>query len=55
MSIFFLVLSGMSEICKKIPNNDDQFEKNANYGHFRPFLAIFLPITNLVWPPDSWR
>ena len=39
MSIFFQVLSGMSEIGKKILNDNDQFEENANFGHFRPFLA----------------
>ena len=39
MSIFFLVLSGMSEIGKKIPNNTNQFEENADFGHFKPFLA----------------
>ena len=40
-SIFFLVLSGMSEIGKKIPNNNNQFEENADFGHFWPFLAVF--------------
>ena len=55
MSIFFLALSGMSEIGKKISNNNDRFEKNANFGHFRPIFACFWPCTNLVWPPDSWR
>ena len=44
MSIFSLVLSGMSEIGKKISNNNDRFEKNANFGHFRPFLACFWPV-----------
>ena len=39
MILFFLVLSGLSEIGKKIPNNNDQFEENADFGHFRPFLA----------------
>ena len=29
MSTFFLILSGISEIRKKIPNNDDQFEKKC--------------------------
>ena len=38
-SIYFLVLSGLSEIGKKILNNNDQFEENADFGHFRPFLA----------------
>ena len=43
MSIFFLVLCGMSEIGKRILNNNDQFQENANFGHFRPFLASFWP------------
>ena len=34
MSMFFLVLSGMSEIGKKIPNNNDQFEENADFEPF---------------------
>ena len=41
MSMFFLVLSGMSEIGKKILNNNDQFEENADFGHSRPFLAKY--------------
>ena len=41
MSIYFLGLSGLSEIGKKIPDNNDQFQENADFGHFRPFLAIF--------------
>ena len=44
MSISFLVLSGLSEIGKKIPNNNDQFQENADFGHFRPFLACFWPV-----------
>ena len=43
MSIYFLVLSGLSEIGKKIPNNNDQFQENADFGHIRPFLACFWP------------
>ena len=39
MSINFLVLSGLSEIGKKILNNNDQFEENADFDHSRPFLA----------------
>ena len=54
LSIFFQVLSGMSDIGKKILNNNDQFAENANFGHFRLFLACFWPLTNLVWPPDFW-
>ena len=49
MSIFFLVLSGMSEIGKKIWNNNDKFEKNANFDHFRPFLACFWPVMAPVY------
>ena len=43
MSIFFLILSGMNEIGKKILYNNDQFEENADFGHFRPFLACYGP------------
>ena len=48
MSIFFLALSGMSEIGKKLLNNNDKFEKNADFGHFRPFLACFWPVMTPV-------
>ena len=44
MSIFVLVLSGLSEINKNIPNNIDQLQKNADFGHFRPVLACFWPV-----------
>ena len=44
VSILFLVLSGMSEIGKKILNDNNQFEENADFGHFRPFLACFWPV-----------
>ena len=37
MSIFVLVLTGMSEITKKIQNNNDLFDENADFGHLRPF------------------
>ena len=49
MSIYFLILSGLSEIGKKIPNNNDQSEENANFRHFRPFLAWFWPAMALVY------
>ena len=49
MSIFFLYLRGMSETGKKILNNNDKFEKNADFGHFRPFLACFWPVMAPVW------
>ena len=42
MSIFVLVLSGLSEINKNIPNNIDQLQKNADFGHFRPVFGLFL-------------
>ena len=47
MSIFFLVLSGMNEIGEKISKNNDEFEKNADFGHFRPFLACYGPGLNV--------
>ena len=31
----------MSKIGKKNPNNNDQFEENADFGHLWPFLAVF--------------
>ena len=39
MSLYILVLSGLSEIGKKILNNNNRFEENADFGHSRPFLA----------------
>ena len=44
MSIFFLVLRGMSDTGKKILINNDQIEENADFGHFMPFLACFWPV-----------
>ena len=52
MSIFVLLLSGMSETDKKISNNDDKVEKTpilAIFGHFWPFLAYFWPVMAPVW------
>ena len=43
LSIFDLVLTGLSEIGKKILNNNDLFDENADLGHFRPFLACYGP------------
>ena len=43
MSIFLLILSRKSKTGKKNPNNNDQFEENADFGHFWPFLACFGP------------
>ena len=44
MSIFLLILSRMSKTGKKNLNNNDQFEENADVGHFWPFLACFWPV-----------
>ena len=44
MSIFDLVLTGLSEIGKKILNNNDFLDENADFGHFGPFLACFWPV-----------
>ena len=44
LSIFDLVLTGLSEISRKILNVNDMFDENANFGHFRLFLACFLPV-----------
>ena len=43
MSIFDLVLTGLSEISEKISNNNDLFDEIADFGHFRPFFAYFWP------------
>ena len=43
MSIFVLLLSGMSETDKKISNNDDKVEKTpilAIFGHFWPVFGL---------------
>ena len=40
-SIFDPVLTGLSEIREKILIANDLFDKNANFGHFGPFLACF--------------
>ena len=44
MSMFFLVQCRMNKTGKKSPNNNDQSEENADFGHFRPFLACFWPL-----------
>ena len=43
MSIFLLILSRMSKTGKKNLNSNDQFEENADFGHFWPFLACSGP------------
>ena len=44
MGIFVLVLTGFNEIGKKILNNNDRSDENADFGHFSPFLACFWPV-----------
>ena len=39
----------MNKTGKKSLNNNDEFEENADFGHFRPFLACFWPLMALVW------
>ena len=48
MSIFDLALTRLSENSEKILSNNDLFHENADSGHFRLFLACFLPIKTLV-------
>ena len=43
MSVFFLVMTGWSEIGKKNLNNNDFLSENADFSHFSPFLAWFWP------------
>ena len=43
LSIFFLVLSEMSETGKKFGKITIKLKKNADFGHFRPFLACYGP------------
>ena len=45
MSLFDLVLNGLSEINKKIVNNNDLFIENADFGHYRIFLACYDPVS----------
>ena len=44
MSTFFLVQCRMNKTGKKSPNIKYQIEENADFGHFRPFLACFWPV-----------
>ena len=48
MSKFDLVLTKSSEIGKKILNNNDLFDENANFGYFWSFLACFWPVMTPV-------
>ena len=43
MSILVLILTGLSEISKKILNNINLFDEIADFGYFRLFLACFWP------------
>ena len=44
MNILDLVWTGLSEISEKILNNNDPLDENADFDHFRPFLACFWPV-----------
>ena len=44
MSKFDLFLTGLSEIGQKILDNNDLRDENADFDHFRPFLACFWPV-----------
>ena len=65
LSIFFLVPSELSKTGKKIWKNDNKVENNANFGHFRPFLACFWPVmapievlndpNEYVFPSSAWN
>ena len=48
LSIFDLVLTGLSEICEKKLNINDLFNENAKFGHLKPFMAWFLPVMILI-------
>ena len=48
MSVFFQVLRGMSETGKKLSNDNNQIEENADFGHIRPFLACLWPVMAAV-------
>ena len=44
MSKFDLFLTGLSEIGQKILDNNDLRDENADFDHFRLFLACFWPV-----------
>ena len=48
MSIFVLILTGLSEIYKKILKSFDILDEKVYLGHFRLFLGSFLPVLALV-------
>ena len=48
MSIFDLVLTGLSEIGKKTLKNNDLTDENAIFGHLRLFLACLWPVLKPV-------
>ena len=45
ISIFFIVLIGLSEIVRKIQDNYKILGKNADFGYFSLFMACFWPVT----------
>ena len=48
MGIFDLVLIGFNDIGKKIWNNNDRSDGNADFGQCSQFLACFWPDMTLV-------
>ena len=55
MSMFFLVLSGMSEMDKKFQITTIGLEKMPILAILGNFMPVFWPCTNLVWLPDFRR
>ena len=48
MGIFDLVLIGFNDIGKKIRNNNDRSDGNADFGQCSQFLACYWPDMTLV-------
>ena len=48
MGIFDLVLIGFNDIGKKIWNNNDRSDGNADFGQCSQFLACYWPDMTLV-------
>ena len=48
MGILDLGLTGFNEFGKKILNNNDQSDENADFGQCNQFLACFWPVFSLT-------
>ena len=48
LSTFDLVLTGLSEISRKILNVNNKYDENADFGHFKLFLASFWPVFGVL-------